>query len=383
MADLLGQADDIRQLRLGDIRRGIIKGRSSEALVVEIGSKQMGIVPQDDLDKLPPAEVETLTKGQEVLVYVTALEGDGAEPMQLSIYLAKREADWLKVGELLDTGSTWKGRVTGYNKGGLIVPFGHIRGFVPASQVTGITRTLPKEKKLARLSQLVGKELPLKVIEADRRQRRLVFSERQGQQADKTRTQEQAFEQLRKGEIRRGRVQALTEYGAFVDLGDIVGLVHRTELAYFRVEHPCEILTKGQEIDVQILRVNRKRNRLSLSLKRTYKDPWQMVTERYELRQLVEGRVIRHTGAGIFVFLSDGVLGLISRTDLRKSQCTEEDVGIGQQILARVARIDGARRRLGLSLQRVRDDEWKAWQQRQERVEENQEGEDLPAPEEN
>ena len=363
MAELPREAEDTQLPRPGDLRRGVIATLSAQGITVDIGSPLPGLVPPADLDRIPQAEREALQAGQEVLVYVTEAQ-DAAGSVQLSLYLAKKEKDWLVAEELQQRDAYWEGRVGGYNKGGLVVPFGHIRGFVPASQVTGITRDLSGEEKLARLAQFVGQQLAFKVVDVDRRQRRLILSERLGRSAQRARQQEAVLTDLHKGNTIRGRVRALTEYGAFVDLGGMVGLIHRTELAWFRVEHPVEIVQEGQEVEAHVLRVNRERGRVSLSLKRTHPDPWATVMERYQLDQLVEGRVIRRTGAGIFVLLDDGVLGFISQSDLRLGSHSDDELAMGQRVLARLVRIDGARRRLGLSLRRVQDSEWEEWRGR-------------------
>jgi small subunit ribosomal protein S1 len=330
---------------------------------VDIGSSLQGLVPQADLEKVPQADRGALQVGQDILVYVTAAPEAGGS-VQLSLYLARKEQDWLAAEALQQQDTYWEGRVGGYNKGGLVVPFGHIRGFVPASQVSGVTRDLSGEDKLAHLAQFVGQQLAFKVVDVDRRQRRLILSERLGRAAQRTRQQEAVLTDLHKGDAVRGQVRALTEYGAFVELGGMVGLIHRTELAWFRVEHPVEIVQEGQEVEAHVLRVNRERGRVSLSLKRTYPDPWPTVMERYQLDQLVEGRVIRRTGAGVFILLDDGVLGFISQSDLRQGSHAEDELAIGQRVLARLVRIDGARRRLGLSLRRVQDSEWEEWRSR-------------------
>ncbi len=354
LSDLLRPTEDLRQLRLGDIRPGVVRELLEDGVLIEVIPGQTGHVSPEDLEKLAPEERAALKEGQQVLVCVVALPGDGAEPMELSLHLARKEQDWMRAEELLRTGDFWQGEVQGYNKGGLIVYFGHIRGFVPASQVSEITRTMAREERLARLARMVGQTIPLRVIEVDRRQRRLILSERQGQNIYREWDQEQRFSSLRRGQILRGRVQSLVDYGAFVDLGGMTGLVHRTELAWFRVEHPCEILEEGQEVDVYVLRVNRQRRRISLSLKRTHPDPWSTVQERYHLKQQVEGRVIRRTGAGVFVLLDDGVLGILSLGELEREGHFAEEFALGQRVQARIVRIDGARRRLGLSLLRRR-----------------------------
>ncbi|MGC8873893.1 MAG: 30S ribosomal protein S1 [Chloroflexia bacterium] len=367
MADLFRAPDDLAYPHLGDIRPGVIRDITPEGLRVELAPGLYGQVPEEDLSRLPDEDRAALQVGQQVLVYVTDVD-DTTGGVELSLYLGEKERDWLRAEELMQQGQFWEGEVSGYNKGGLVVYFGHIRGFVPASQITGLRRNLSAEEKVSRLAEMVGTTLPLKVVEVDRRRRRLIFSEEQGRIARRVWEQAQALARLQRGQICRGRVRALTEYGAFVDLNGVVGLIHRSELAWFPVEHPCEIVQEGQEVDVYVLRVNRNRGRVSLSLKRTFPDPWPGVMERYELGQLVEGRIIRRTGAGAFVLLDDGLHGLIPASDLQQANWPEEELAVGRRILARLVRIDGPRRRLGLSLRRVRPAELAAWRKRQEPV---------------
>ncbi len=378
MADLFRETKALQQPQPGDIRWGVLLSIAEKGATVDVDAFEGSVSPAD-LAKIPRGERESLQEGQEVLVYVVGGE-DATGKYHLSLNLARKEQDWLEAEELLRQKGYWEGRISGYNKGGLVVPFGHIRGFVPASQITGFPRTLRGEDKLSRLAQYVGQELAFQVIEVDRRQRRLVLSERLGRSARQAARQQQVFDHLHKGAICRGRVRAMTEYGAFVDVGGAVGLVHRTEMAWFRVEHPCEIVHEGQEVDVVVLRVSRDRGRISFSLKRTYPDPWPGVTERYQLGQVVEGRVIRRTGAGLSLMADDGILGFVSEGDLRQSGRPDEEFALGQRIVTKLVRIDGARRRLGLSVRRVRDAEWAQWQQRLEAQDESDSDIASPAP---
>ena len=363
MADLFQPVEELEQPRPGDVRRGVITAVTAGGLEVALQSQAVGLVPEGDLSRLSPDERKTYQVGQEVSVYVTGSE-DTTGAVQLSLYLGEKEQDWLKAETLYRQDLFWEGEASGYNKGGLVVLFGHIRGFVPASQISGLSRRASGEERAAHLARMVGQRVALKVVEVDRRRRRLIFSEQRGRTAQKACLQQQTMAKFHRGETHRGRVRALTDYGAFVDLDGVVGLIHRTEMAWLPVEHPCEIVQVGQEVDVYVLRVNRGKGRVSLSLKRTYADPWSTVLERYQLEQLVEGRVIRRTGGAVFVLLDDGVHGLISVSDLQRAGRPEEEVAVGRRILARLVRIDGPRRRLGLSLRHVRPAEWEEWHKR-------------------
>jgi small subunit ribosomal protein S1 len=264
---------------------------------------------------------------------------------------------------LADNGEIWEAEVEGYNKGGLVVPLDEIRGFVPASQVPDFPRGLNQEERLQRLSERVGDTLMVKVIEINRRKRRLILSARAAEREYREEKREQLLEALREGEVRSGRVSSLASFGAFVDLGGADGLVHISELSWRRVRHPREVVSVGDKVDVYVLRLDQERKRIGLSLKRLQPEPWTLVEEKYELGQLIEGVVTNVVDFGAFAEIEEGIEGLIHVSELTDGSISHprEVVKKGDLLLLRIIRIDARRRRLGLSLKRVLESEWAEW----------------------
>jgi small subunit ribosomal protein S1 len=281
----------------------------------------------------------------------------------ISLFLARQEQAWSDAQELFERGEVWEEQAIGYNKGGLVVPVGEIRGFVPASQVPGFPRGLNQDERLTKLSELVGETLQVKVIEINRRKRRLILSATAAQQQWRKQQREKLLDDLREGEVRKGVVSSLANFGAFVDLGGADGLVHLSELSWRRIRHPREVVRVGQEVEVYVLRLDHDRRRIGLSLKRLQPEPWALIEEQYELGQLIEGVVTNVVDFGAFAEIEEGVEGLIHVSELADAQISDprDVVKKGDLLLLRIIRIDTRRKRLGLSLKRVLESEWAEW----------------------
>jgi len=338
----------------GDIREGVIVSIEPNEIVVDIGVKRDGIVPPRDLEMLGEEEVAKLSIGDQVPVFVLKPE-DAQGNMIVSINIARKQQDWLHAEEMQQSGEIFEAQVIDFNKGGLLVPFGNLRGFIPASQLSNMPRGLSQEQKMERLKSFIGQSLPLKVIEVDRRRRRLILSERAAQRQLRKQLKEKLLKELVEGEVRHGVVSGLADFGAFVDLGGADGLIHVSELSWDRVSHPREVLEVGQEVDVYVLRLDHERKRIGLSLKRLQPDPWHLVDEKYEIDQLVRGVITNIVDFGAFARLEPGIEGLI-----HISEIAEEDVGHpsnvlepGEEVLVRIISIDSQRRRIGLSMRQV------------------------------
>jgi small subunit ribosomal protein S1 len=369
MDKLFREGYDYKRPRRGDIRRGVVLSVGPQGAVLDLGLKRDGIVPATDLQRLGQDTAASIQVGDEVPAFILKPEGrDGNIPV--SLHRARLEQDWLKVQELLAKGEIWEGEVTDYNKGGLVVPFGKVRGFVPASQIARFPRRLGPEEKQRRLAALVGQCLPLKVIEVDRRRRRLIFSERAGQRAWRKKQRQRLLNELCEGDVVRGTVSTLRNFGAFVDLGGADGLVHISELSWGRIRHPREVVQVGDEIEVYVLRLDHERNRIGLSLKRLQPDPWTMADERYEVGQLVEGVVTKVVRFGAFIEIESGLEGLLHVSEFADIAPTDPHdlLKEGDRLLVRVIRIQSWRRRMGLSLRQVSEAEWEAWAARSERL---------------
>jgi len=351
---LLQEGYDYKPPRRGDIRRGIVLSVDSERVVLDLGLKRDGIVPATDLEKLEQDPAASMQVGDEVPAFILKPENrDGNIPV--SLYRARKEQDWLKAQELLDNGEIWEGEVTDYNKGGLIVPFGKVRGFIPASQIDRFPRRLETEEKKERLAEIVGRCLPLKVIEVNRRRRRLILSERAGRRIWRKKQRQRLLNELCEGDVMRGTVSTLRNFGAFVDLGGADGLVHISELSWGWVNHPREVVQVGEEVDVYVLRLDRERNRIALSIKRLQPDPWTLVDVKYEVGQLVEGVVTKVVRFGAFVEIEPGLEGLLHVSELAEiaPRDPRDLVQEGDRLLVRIIRVESWRRRMGLSLRQV------------------------------
>jgi len=263
--------------------------------------------------------------------------------------------DWLRAEELYERGEIFEAEVAGYNKGGLLVPFGRIRGFVPASQIVDLAGRAGGNSQMERLAGIVGETLHFKVIEVDRYRRRLILSERAAQRQWRRLQREKLLRELKEGDIRHGVVSNLCDFGAFVDLGGADGLIHVSELSWDRVKHPRELLQVGDEIDVYVLRVDRERKRIGLSLNRLRPDPWTLVEEKYQVGQLVEGTITHVVDFGAFARIEEGIEGLIHISELAEGNIfrPQDVVKEGDMLTLRVIGIDAARRRMGLSLRQV------------------------------
>jgi small subunit ribosomal protein S1 len=346
---------DYKTLKYGDVMEGIIMHLDRDELLVDIGSKAEGIVPAKEYSSLSTEEKDQLQVGDNVLVFVVQPENQEGHPV-VSIDRARQEKSWRRLQELHEANEIIEAEVTNYNKGGLLVNLDGVRGFVPASQVSEI-RGGDESAKQADMARLIGTSLPLKVIEINRHRNRLILSERQAVQERRDVMKEQLIQELKEGEIRKGRVSSICDFGAFVDIGGADGLVHLSELSWSRVRHPSELLKIGQDVDVYVLGINAAEKKIALSIKRTQAEPWSRVANSYEVGQLVKGTVTQLANFGAFARIEDGIEGLIHVSELadERIQHPKQVVHEGQELILRIIRIDPQRRRMGLSLRRALD----------------------------
>lgn len=354
MWEFLRDEYDYRELQRGEIRTGIVVSKSEEQIVVNIGAKREGIVPQHDLQRLGPEALAKLRVGDEVPVYIVRPESQEGEII-VSINLARTMQDWQRAKELMDRGEIFEAKVVGYNKGGVVVDFGQLQGFVPRSHLMNLNSRTQGATAQERLSKLVGQTIPVKVIEVNRRQRRLIMSERVAWREWRRRQKERLLLELREGDIRRGRVSSLSDFGVFVDLGGADGLIHLSELSWDRNLRPQDVVKVGQEIDVYVLNVDPQRKRIGLSLKRLQADPWTLVEIKYQPGDIVKGTITNIAKFGAFARLEPGVEGLIHLSELSDVPVSNpRDVARpGQECTLRVLDVDGIRRRIALSLRGV------------------------------
>ena len=352
--------------KVGDIRQGIIVSISQQGIIIDLGLKRDGLVSQADLNKLEPEERETLKVDDKIFVYIVNV--DQPDSLSVSIYLARLNLDWIRAEELMESGEIIEAEVIGYNKGGAVVPFGRLRGFVPLSHLSEVSQGMGDRKRQQRLAKLRGEKLPFKVIEVDRRRRRLVLSQREAQKEWNAKRRGELLATLQRGDVRQGRVSGMRDFGAFVDIGGADGLVHISELAWHRVDHPREVLKIGDEIEVAVLKVDRESERISLSRKKLLPNPWTTAEERYHINQLVEGKITRIVDYGAFAEIEPGVEGLLHVSHLSRSNVGSvgEVVKEGETHLLRILSIDPKRQRIGLSLKAVTATEQIEWMAQRE-----------------
>jgi small subunit ribosomal protein S1 len=360
MEALLDQ-HDYEEPQVGDIRKGIIVAITQQGVIVDLGLKRDGLVPSSDLSKLEPEEREALKINDEIPIYVT--NTDAPDSLYVSIHLAQLNQDWIDAEAYLESGDIIEGEVIGYNKGGAIIPFGRLRGFVPASHLNELSRGLNDRQRQQKLAKLRGQKVPVKIIEVDRRRRRLVFSQRDAQKEWEDKRKQELLKDLKEGDVLTGRVSGLRDFGIFVDLGGADGLVHISELAWYRIDHPREVVKVGDEIEVYVLNINAESQRISLSRKKLLENPWSTVEQRYQPNQLVEGKITRIVDYGAFAEIEPGVEGLLHLSQLSRNQVenAREVVNEGETHLLRVVSIDPDRQRIGLSLRAVNAHEQIEW----------------------
>lgn len=364
-ADLIDQ-HDYAMPEVGDIREGIIVAINQQGLIVDLGLKRDGLAPTSDLNKLEPEEREALKVNEEVMVYI--VNTDQPDSLEVSIHMARLNQDWINAEELMESGEIIESEVMGYNKGGAIVPYGRLRGFIPISHLAGLSPGMNDRQRQQQLAKMRAEKIPLKVIEVDRRRRRLVMSQREAQREWEEKRKTELLENLKEGDIIKGRVSGLRDFGAFIDLGGADGLVHISELAWYRVNHPREVLEVGDEIEVEILKLDSKKQRISLSRKRLVANPWDTAEERYGISQLVEGKITRIVDYGAFAEIEPGVEGLLHVSQLARTNVEKvsDVIKEGETHLLRVVSLDSRRQRIGLSLKAVTTSEQIEWMAQKE-----------------
>lgn len=332
------------ELNPGTIVTGKVVQISEEEVMVDVGYKSEGRIPQHELGLKPGENAESVLQvGDDIEVFILKVED-----AEGNVLLSKRRADnrlvWEKLEKLKESGEILEATVTERVKGGLLVDVG-IRGFVPASHVD--------RNYVENLDVHVGKTLRLRVIELDRQRNNVVLSRKEVLEEEYEAAKEKAFKNLKEGSIISGVVRRLTDFGAFVDVGGgVEGLLHVSEMAWSRVNHPKDVLAEGDEIDVMVLEVDGEKERISLSLKETLPDPWDTIDERFDVGQITKATITRVVDFGAFAKLEDGVEGLIHISQLadRHVGTPSEVVNPGDVVDVKVISLDKRARRIGLSI---------------------------------
>jgi small subunit ribosomal protein S1 len=342
--------------KTGETRTGVIASISSTEILVSVGAKSEGIVGGREFDQIENEVRSSFQVGQEIPVYILSPEDKNGN-LVLSYNRACEERDWDTAEQLKAEDEIYESKVIGFNKGGLLVELGQLRGFVPASQI-GLSRrlSLSGDTPEKRYSDLIGEPLSIRVIEVDRSRRRLILSERMALKETRESLKDKLLDDLQVGDVRTGRVTSLADFGAFVNIDGADGLVHLSEISWERIQHPKDVLNIGQEVNVEVISIDRDRKRIGLSIRRLEDNPWVKKVEHIREGQLVEGTITHLTKFGAFAKLGDEELeGLIHVSELSQNRVEhpKEIVSEGETMTLRVIKIDADRQRIGLSLRKV------------------------------
>ncbi|MBC7812615.1 MAG: S1 RNA-binding domain-containing protein [Burkholderiales bacterium] len=343
--ELLDSSFSYTPPRRGEIRNAIILQIDDREIIVDLGAKRDGIVPSQDIARLDPTFRDSLLVGEEVPVYVLNPR-DQDDNLIVSINMGLQRYDWEKARKLLTSEEVVTVTVTGHNRGGILVRWNRLEGFIPSSHLVS--------KNMAGRDQwdeLLGEELHVKVIEVDQDRRRLIFSEREAQREWRAQQKARLLSELQEGDVVTGTVTGLRDFGAFVNLGGADGLIHVSELAWHRVDHPRDVLRVGQDIEVYVLNLDRDNNRIALSRKRLLNDPWEDAAERYHEGQLVEGTVTNVVDFGAFLALDNGLEGLLHLSEMGDGSLKEpySYVKKGDRLSVRISHLEPEKRRIGFT----------------------------------
>lgn len=346
----LAEEDDLSAPERGDLREGTIVEVRSNEILVNIGAKRDGVVPQSDLTRLERDYAATLVEGEVVPVVVSKLTTDDGM-LILSIADALQKRDWLTAEKMLESHEITVRKVVGHNKGGLLVEFGQLRGFIPASHIVGLPRNLSEDERNHRFDEMIGEQLPVEVIEVERRRRRLVLSHRLAERKYREDRKTHLFEEMKVGDVVEGEVRSLRPFGAFVDIGGADGLLHVSEIGWTPVSHPRDVLQVGDRIQVEVLRLDADRSRIALSRKKLLPNPWESIEDRYRQGDTIVVTITRVVDFGAFAQLEPGVEGLIHVSELADIEVAEplKSVTPGDRVVTKILRVDPERQRIGLS----------------------------------
>ncbi len=340
--------DTIKYFNDGDIVTGTVVKVDRDEVLLDIGYKTEGVIPSKELSiKHDVDPFDVVTVGDEVEALVQQKE-DKEGRLILSKKRAQYERAWGTIEKIKDEDGVVTGQVIEVVKGGLIIDIG-LRGFLPASLV--------EMRRVRDLQPYVGQELEAKIIELDKNRNNVVLSRRAWLEQTQSEVRQNFLTQLQKGQIRKGVVSSIVNFGAFVDLGGVDGLVHVSELSWKHIDHPSQVVEVGQEVTVEVLDVDMDRERVSLSLKATQEDPWQAFARTHQIGQIVPGKVTKLVPFGAFVRVEEGIEGLVHVSELaeRHVEIPEQVVQVNDDVMVKIIDIDLERRRISLSLKQANE----------------------------
>jgi small subunit ribosomal protein S1 len=341
--------------KVGEIKIGRIASISPGQIMVGIGAKSEGIIRGQEFEMIPPDVLASFSVGQDIPVFIITPE-DHHGNLLLSYVRAMEAETWENAQQLMDDKESFTGIVEGYNRGGLLVNFNGLNGFIPGSQLSFTRRsdvngTTPEE----RFNEFVGEEIELRVIEVDQERRRLIFSERAAVHESRDSIRDKVIEKVDVGDVRTGRVTSLADFGAFVNINGADGLVHLSEISWDRIRHPSDVLQVGQEVEVEVISIDEVKRHIGLSIRRLQDDPWQDQIGDLKVGQLVNATITRLTKFGAFAQITDDIEGLIHISEISDEHIAhpKEVLHEDDQVTLRIIKIESDSHRIGLSLRRV------------------------------
>jgi small subunit ribosomal protein S1 len=347
--DFLAAIDEtIKYFNDGDIVEGTVVKVDRDEVLLDIGYKTEGVIPSRELSIKHDVDPHDVVKTGEHIEALVLQKEDKEGRLILSKKRAQYERAWGTIEKIKDEDGVVTGTVIEVVKGGLILDIG-LRGFLPASLV--------EMRRVRDLQPYVGKEIEAKIIELDKNRNNVVLSRRAWLEQTQSEVRQNFLNTLQRGQIRKGTVSSIVNFGAFVDLGGVDGLVHVSELSWKHIDHPGEVVEVGQEVTVEVLDVDMDRERVSLSLKSTQEDPWQQFARTHQIGQVVPGRVTKLVPFGSFVRVEEGIEGLVHISELadRHVEIPEQVVQVGDEIFVKIIDIDLDRRRISLSLKQANE----------------------------
>ncbi|MGH3390609.1 MAG: 30S ribosomal protein S1 [Actinomadura sp.] len=340
--------ETIKYFNDGDIVEGTVVKVDRDEVLLDIGYKTEGVIPSRELSIKHDVDPNEVVKTGDHVEALVLQKEDKEGRLILSKKRAQYERAWGTIEKIKDEDGIVTGTVIEVVKGGLILDIG-LRGFLPASLV--------EMRRVRDLQPYVGRELEAKIIELDKNRNNVVLSRRAWLEQTQSEVRQTFLNTLQKGQVRKGVVSSIVNFGAFVDLGGVDGLVHVSELSWKHIDHPSEVVEVGQEVTVEVLDVDMERERVSLSLKATQEDPWQQFARTHQIGQVVPGRVTKLVPFGAFVRVEEGIEGLVHISELaeRHVEIPEQVVQVGDEIFVKIIDIDLDRRRISLSLKQANE----------------------------
>jgi small subunit ribosomal protein S1 len=330
----------------GDIVDGIVVRVDPDEVLVDIGAKAEGVISSKELGMRGDSDSAGLEPGDQIKVYVLQPENEEGNVV-LSLRRARAETTWIVAAEKQADGTVIDADVREQNKGGLIVNILGLRGFLPSSQVA--------RAYAGSLESLVGKRIPVKILEVNRKRNRLIVSQKAAEDEDRARRREDLFSRIQVGDVVTGAVSGLTSYGAFVDIGGADGLIHISELSWDRVSRVTDVLQVGEQVEVKVIKLDPDQNRISLSLRQLQQDPWERFVQGVPVGSIVSGTVTKTKKYGAFLQVMPGIEGLLHISELSWDHVdkTEDVLKVGEEVQVKVIGVDTARRRVSLSLKQL------------------------------